>query len=196
MRNTTRPAISFLAFLTANYGPGKLNRYLERIRSQPHRSGGGNRAYHHPLAVLEEEWAGHGLVTNPKLERPFSEHLSNRSSRCSNSYKWKQVEILCYLVLAGAFNVVQPYSIKIVIDRLTKQVRGGPAIYPPGAVYQFVHILVPFLLLLLGLYFVNGIVSVRRNIHNQLAQPECIEHSPGGDVFASAEARTQLLPEG
>ncbi len=77
-------------------------------------------------------------------------------------YKWKQIEILCYLVLAGGFNVVQPYSIKIVIDRLTRQVRGGPVANPPGAMHQFVHVLAPFLILLLGLYVLNGIVSLRR----------------------------------
>jgi len=154
-----RAAISFLAFLAANYGQEKLHRYLSAYDSS-RRDEAAAVVYHHPLAVLEDEWITR-LGHRAKVGETFRTFVK-QILPLLKPYKWKQIEILCYLVLAAAFNVVQPYSIKIVIDRLTKQVRGGPAATPPGAMPLFVHTLAPFLLLLLGLYIVNGIVSLRR----------------------------------
>jgi ABC-type multidrug transport system fused ATPase/permease subunit len=152
-------AISFLGFLSANYGSEKLHTYLAEYDSS-RIDQAAEVVYHHPLAVLEEEWLtrlGHKTRVGETFRTFIKQILP-----LLRPYKWKQIEILCYLVLAGAFNVVQPYSIKIVIDRLTKQVRTGPAASSSEATIVFIHVLAPFLLLLLGLYVLNGVVSLRR----------------------------------
>jgi ABC-type multidrug transport system fused ATPase/permease subunit len=150
-------ATSFLAFLTAHSDPEALHRYLSAY--DLHRQDqAALAAYHQPLAVLEEEWLA-------KLRR----HNGNGDSLRAflrqilpllKPYRWKQLEILVYLLLAAAFNIVQPYAIKIFIDRLTAQVHNNPGAQQAGEL--FLKTLAPFLLLLLGIYILNGLVSLRR----------------------------------
>jgi ABC-type multidrug transport system fused ATPase/permease subunit len=108
--------------------------------------------------VIEEEWISSLRKRGNEREvlRSFLRHVLP----LLRPYKWKQFEILVYLLLAAAFNIAQPYSIKIIIDRLTFQVRGNPAGAGTGTVFLATQL--PLLLLLLGLYVVNGVVSLRR----------------------------------
>ncbi|HLJ54050.1 MAG TPA: ABC transporter ATP-binding protein [Chthonomonadaceae bacterium] len=151
-----RAAVSFVAYLLATFGPQALAAYLKEF--DPNRQDrAANAAFRRPLAVLEEDWqtrlsrmgAGDALRTFLRQIVPLL-----------RPYRWKQVEILVYLLLAAAYNVVQPYAIKIVIDRLTAAVRHGAAGHAVGPI--FMHSLGPVLLLLLGIYVLNGVVSLRR----------------------------------
>jgi ABC-type multidrug transport system fused ATPase/permease subunit len=150
-------AVSFTAFLLAQFGPAAVREYLASY--DPNRSDyAAITAYHRPLAVLREEWLArlHRRRHDGVMLRSFLRRIVPLLA----PYKWKQVEILFYLLLAAAYNIVQPYAIKIVIDRLTKEVR----VHPGGAASSqvFTQILAPFLLLLLAIYVLNGVVSLRR----------------------------------
>lgn len=150
-------ATSFLGFLVANSGEAALRRYLEAY--DPDRQDqAAMEAYRHPLAVMEEEWLARlrRKVDDRGLFRSFLRQIFP----LLKPYKWKQIEILVYLLLAAGYNVVQPYAIKVVIDRLTAQVRQHPDAAAAGPL--FLNTLGPFLLLLLGINVVNGIVSLRR----------------------------------
>jgi ABC-type multidrug transport system fused ATPase/permease subunit len=150
-------AISFLGFLAAVYGPSRLHQYFAVYDPDRHDQAALS-AYHQPLAVLEEEWIA-------RLRRHGDERNALRAFLRQilpllRPYKWKQAEILFYLMLAAGYNVVQPWAIKVIIGRLIKLARGGAASANAGAL--FVHTIVPFILLLLGINVVNGIVSLRR----------------------------------
>ncbi len=150
-------ATSFLAFLTANFSPTALGNYLEAY--DPERQDqAALAAYRHPLAVLEEEWLAR--VRRRANEGSLLRSFLRQVLPLLKPYRWKQIEILVYLLLAAGYNVFQPYAIKIVIDRLTAQVRLHPALAAAGPI--FVNTLGPFLLLLLAINVVNGIVSLRR----------------------------------
>lgn len=150
-------AISFVGFLISNADPSALNRYLSAYDS--------NRtdlaaitAYHQPLAVLEEEWISklRHHPDNGVLLRNFVRQIFP----LLKPYKWKQVEILVYLVLAAAYTMVQPYAIKIFIDRLSQQVHLKTGI--AGAEGLFLQMIAPFLALLIGINVLNAVVSLRR----------------------------------
>ena len=150
-------ATSFLAFLIENSGAGALRRYLKAY--DPDRQDqAAMEAYRHPLAVMEEEWLSR--IRRKPDDGSLLRSFLHQILPLLKPYKWKQIEILVYLLLAAGYNVVQPYAIKIVIDRLTAQVRRHPGGAEAGPI--FLHILGPFILLLLGINVVNGIVSLRR----------------------------------
>jgi len=148
---------SFLAFLIINSGVSALQRYLKAY-DRDRQDQAAMDAYRHPLAVMEEEWLAR-MRRKPddgSLLRTFLRQILP----LLKPYKWKQIEILGYLLLAAGYNVVQPYAIKIVIDRLTAAVRQNPDAASAGAI--FLRTLGPFVLLLLAINVVNGIVSLRR----------------------------------
>jgi hypothetical protein len=150
-------ATSFLAFLIANSGASALQRYLKAY--DPERQDqAAMEAYRHPLAVLEEDWLAR--VRRKPDDGSLLRSFLHQILPLLKPYKWKQIEILVYLLLAAGYNVVQPYAIKIVIDRLTAQVRQNHGVVAAGPL--FVQTLGPFILLLLGINVVNGIVSLRR----------------------------------
>jgi ABC-type multidrug transport system fused ATPase/permease subunit len=148
-------ATSFLAFLAARFGTEAFRRYLSAYDPDRHDQAA-EAAYHQPLAVLEEEWLAkrHRRVGDGDTMRAFL----RRILPLLKPYRWKQLEILVYLLLAAAFNVVQPLAVKIVIDRLTKHPPAGAQ----GAGALFLKTLAPFLLALLAIYVLNGLVSLRR----------------------------------
>ncbi len=150
-------ATSFVAFLFANYGREKLVRYLAQYDSS-RKDQSSEIAFHHPLAVLEEEWLAR-LSHHANAGDTFRAFI-RQILPLVKPYKWKQIEIFVYLVLAGGYNIVQPYAIKVFVDRLSRQLKSGGAISDTGRVFS--HLLAPFLLLLLCLYVLNGIVSLRR----------------------------------
>src|SRR5579871_89989 len=155
-RDYNAAATSFVAFLVANSGPAVLRHYLS-IYDPDRQDQAAIEAYHHPLAVLEEEWLSrlqHHANTGDALRTFLRQILP-----LLKPYGWKQIEIFVYLLLAAGYNIVQPYAIKTVIDRLTAvtHISLGAA-----AGQLFLKILAPFLLLLLGIYVLNGLVSLRR----------------------------------
>jgi ABC-type multidrug transport system fused ATPase/permease subunit len=150
-------ATSFLGFLVAQFGQSALHTYLDA--SDPdRRDQAANTAYNQPLALLEEEWLArlHRRAEDRDALRTFVRQILP----LLKPYRWKQLEILVYLLLAAGYNVVQPYAIKTIIDRLTTHVRSGPGALPTNEL--FLKTLVPFLLALAGIYILNGIVSLRR----------------------------------
>lgn len=150
-------ATSFLAFLVSNSGAAALQSYLQSY--DPDRQDqAAMEAYRHPLAVLEEEWLAR-IRRGGKEENLFRSFL-RQIFPLLKPYRWKQVEILVYLLLAAGYNVVQPYAIKVFIDRLTAEVKHNVGAAAAGPI--FLRTLGPFLLLLLCINVVNGIVSLRR----------------------------------
>ena len=148
---------SFIAFLFSNYGREKLVRYLAQY--DPYRRDySADMVFHHPLAVLEEEWLVR-LSRHVNATDTFRAFI-RQILPLLKPYRWKQVEIFVYLILAGGYNIVQPYAIKVFVDRMSRELRDGSAATDPGHIFS--HLLGPFLLLLFCLYVVNGIVSLRR----------------------------------
>ncbi len=151
-------ATSFVSFLVTQSGSEALRKYLEFYDPERNEKAA-NEAYHQPLAVLEEDWLG-------RLRRRANDGDALRTFLIQvwpliKPYKWRYVEILFYLILAAGYNIVQPYSVKIFVDKLTEQAGSVTGSLSAGAV--FARTLAPFVLLLIGLYVINGVASLRRS---------------------------------
>ena len=155
---TIQPAaISFVWYLFSHFGAQALSKYFENY--DPNRQDyAARKAYRRPLAVLHQEWLSQ--VHRRASDRVMLISFVKQVLPLLAPYRWKQIEILVYLLLAAGFNIVQPYAVKTVIDRLTVEVRSHST--APAAGPIFMHVLAPFLLLLLGIYVLNGVVSLRR----------------------------------
>lgn len=113
---------AFLSFLVATYGRGALRKYLKAYDPR-RRDQAAIEAYRQPLAVLEDEW--HSRLRRRHHDQNVLKSFLSHVLPLLRPYRWKQVEILVYLILAAGYNVVQPYAVKTVIDRLTHLVKSG-----------------------------------------------------------------------
>ncbi len=151
-------ATCFLAFLRENSDPQSIHRYFESYDAA-RQDVAAYAAYNKPLAVLEEEWL-RSIGRSRKATDAFVPFLKLIIPEI-RPYKWKQIEILVYLILAAAFNVVQPYAIKIFIDRIGAELKSS-TISSAGVMAAFVQHLIPFLIILAVIYILNGLVTLRR----------------------------------
>ncbi len=149
-------ATCFTAFLYAT--PESLRRYFQEWDPERHDTAA-LEAYGRPLAVLEEEWINRTRKQIGTADSLFA--FLKQIQPLLKPYRWNQLEILFYLLLAAAYNIVQPYAIKVFIDRLTVQLKSGSLTHV-GAAAAFSAHLAPFLAVLALIYVVNGLVSLRR----------------------------------
>ncbi|HZO90932.1 MAG TPA: ATP-binding cassette domain-containing protein [Chthonomonadaceae bacterium] len=156
-------ATSFVAFLLSSFGPAKLRKFLARY--DPVRRDMAARAvYHRPLAVLEEAWLA-GLRRRAGGEGALRSLLPALLQELK-PYRWRQAEILVYLLWVAAFKFVEPAALQVFVNFLQHKSDKSEikllGYHVPIQSIGSSHFLLYFLVTLAVLYLLNGGVTLRR----------------------------------
>ena len=159
---------SFVGYVIENNGPLALRQYF-KYWALRRAMGLRCAAFKQPLAVLEESWLA--SLRRKSIHGNELRSLLRRMLPLLSEFRWRQFEVLLLTLAAAAYNMVWPIATQRFIRMLaghlkasTHAVGGSTAIpaYSAGGHEFFIHHVAPFLAVLLVLYVLDAIVTMRR----------------------------------
>jgi len=154
---------SFIAFIINNNGPSAFRHYCEVLNTaQP--DSAAMAAFTQPLAVLEEAWLA--ALRRKSGRKDDLRSLMKRLLPLLREFKWRQGEVVLLTMAAAAYNLVWPIStqrfIHMVAGYLKSYSDSSRAPMEASGRLFFLHQVAPFLCVLLVLYIVDALVTMRR----------------------------------